>query len=447
MSDIEELLEPNSTHKKLRPTWEYHLSSYLGGDAYKKGKYLTKYSDEGTDAYQARIDSTFLDNQCASIISVYNSFLFRVKPIRELGTLEGLDETEQFLKDADFDGRSIDSFMSDVSIWSSVYGHCWILLAKPNINAETRADEIALEIRPYASLLTPMVVLDWQYARQANGLYVLDYFKYIESETTSETVLKEWTNETIRTITIDREEESVTSDVYEDNGLMKIPATIAYATRSTDRGIGISDINDVADSQRYLYNCNSEMEQSMRVDSHPSLVKTSETVANAGAGSVINMPDQMDPGLKPYLLQSSGADINAVLNVVNTTTESISRMTNTGGVQATQTRVLSGVAMETEFQLLNARLSGKADNLELAEEQMWRFFADYQGKEWNGTITYPDTFSIRDKNNDMLLLKNAKDTTLDSGLIAEIDRQLAGLLGVDSDDVILTGNIQESSET
>jgi hypothetical protein len=35
--------------------------------------------------------------------------------------------------------------------------------------------------------------------------------------------------------------------------------------------------------------------------------------------------------------------------------------------------------METEFQLLNAKLSEKADNLELAEEQMWRLFAIYQG--------------------------------------------------------------------
>jgi hypothetical protein len=35
-----------------------------------------------------------------------------------------------------------------------------------------------------------------------------------------------------------------------------------------------------------LYNINSEIEQSIRIDSHPSLVKTPETQAGIGAGSL-----------------------------------------------------------------------------------------------------------------------------------------------------------------
>ena len=146
------------------------------------------------------------------------------------------------------------------------------------------------------------------------------------------------------------------------------------------RGIGISDITDIADAQRAIYNCNSEIEQSIRVDSHPSLVKTPETQAGVGAGSIIQMPENLDPGLKPFILEYNGASVESILSTIKHTTEAIDKMANTGAVRATESRSMSGVAMETEFQLLNARLAEKADNLELAEEQLWTLFAQYQGR-------------------------------------------------------------------
>jgi hypothetical protein len=45
-----------------------------------------------------------------------------------------------------------------------------------------------------------------------------------------------------------------------------------------------------------------------------------------------------------------------------------------GSVRGTSgNQISSGIALQTEFQLLNARLSEKADYLENAEEQIWRF--------------------------------------------------------------------------
>ena len=185
------------------------------------------------------------------------------------------------------------------------------------------------------------------------------------------------------------------------------------------------------------------LEQSIRVDSHPSLVKSADTVANAGAGSVINMPEQLDPGLKPYMLQYDGASTDAIISTIKFAVGAIDKMANTGAVRATESKTLSGVAMQTEFQLLNARLSGKADNLELAEEQMWRLFANYQDKAWDGEVVYPDSFNIQDTQNEIIQLKDAKEIANDAGLIKVIDKQLALLLGEDPDE-ILTGT--ETSE-
>jgi hypothetical protein len=199
------------------------------------------------------------------------------------------------------------------------------------------------------------------------------------------------------------------------------------------RGVGVSDITDIADAQRMLYNINSEIEQSIRIDSHPSLVKTPETQAGIGAGSIIHMPDNLDPGLKPYILDYNGAEISAMLSVKGDIVGVIDKMANTGAVRATESRVMSGVAMETEFQLLNARLSEKADNLELAEEQMWSIFANYQGGVWDGSIDYPGSFSIRDIAKEFDQLQTARSAATDPGVLRCIDRDILKAMGRDDD--------------
>jgi len=125
---IAEATSTNTTYTDFRPRWEYLYQSYMGGQEYKDGSYLTKYQLETDAEYQARINSTPLDNHCASVVQVYNSFLFRDEPDRELGTLEMMPQAQDFLKDADLDGRSLDAFMKDVATWASVFGHCWILV-------------------------------------------------------------------------------------------------------------------------------------------------------------------------------------------------------------------------------------------------------------------------------------------------------------------------------
>ena len=95
---------------------------------------------------------------------------------------------------------------------------------------------------------------------------------------------------------------------------------------------------------------------------------------------------------------------------------------------------MSGVALETEFQILNARLSEKADLLELAEEQIWRLWSLWQNKVWDGVVDYPDSFSIHDRSNTIALLKEAKATNpANSKLLEEIDNMLASALVNDED--------------
>lgn len=431
-TEVAAVLSSNRIYQTYLPQWKYLLESYLGGEEYRNARHLTRYQLESEAEYTARLKTTPLDNHCQSVISVYNSFLFRQEPDREYGSIEGLPELEDFEYDADLDGRSLDAFMKDVATWSSVFGHAWIMVVKPNVGAVTRADELAAGVRPYVSLLTPLVVLDWNWRRSTSGRYELDYFKYLEDVNGDVRTVKEWTNETIRTTMVNIEKGLIYEDIIETNGLGKIPAVIAYNGRSTVRGIGVSDIADIADAQKFIYNATSEVEQSIRLDSHPSLVKTPETQAGIGAGSLIHMPENLDPGLKPYLLEFGGASVSSIYESIKHTIDTIDKMANTGAVRATESRTLSGVAMETEFQLLNARLSEKADNLELAEEQMWKLWCEYMGYSWDGEVEYPGSFNMRDTGREVEQLKVAKDTATDPRVLEIIDQKLLEALGEDA---------------
>lgn len=427
----------NDTYTRFQKRWEYLLQSYLGGEDYREAGHLTKYQLETAAEYSARLRATPLDNHCRSVISVYVSFLFREEPDRDFGSLKGDPALESFLKDADYDGRSLDNFMKEVSIWSSVFGHCFMILTKPNIGATTRAEELAQGVRPYLSILTPLVVTDWNWARKPNGQYVLDYIKYIEDVNGDTTVVKEWTNEYIKTSIVDTERQRMVEEYIEENQLGVVPVVVAYNHRSPVRGMGLSDITDIADHQRKIYNEYSEVEQSIRLNGHPALVKTPSVEAVGGAGAVVSMPEDLDPSLKPYLLNVS-TDVGQIYSSIQNSVDAIDKMANIGAVRAIESRTMSGVAMETEFQLLNAKLSEKADNLELAEEQMWKFYAQYQGMMWDGEIEYPGSFNIRDTSKEVEQLKVAKDTATDPRVLALIDHELVEWMGEEAD--LILGN-------
>lgn len=444
---VGEFLSGNKIYTEYENQWQYLYESYLGGEDYKNAQHLVKYQLETAGEYAARLRSAVLENHCTSVIAIYSSFLFRNPPQRSWANFENMPEIDQFLVDADKDGRSFDNFMKDCSTYSSVFGHVWCVVSKPNVNATTRAQEIAMGVRPYVSMLTPLVVLDWKYERAADGHYHLDYFKYIEDVNGNIKTLKEWTPDIIRTTIVDSENLKVKETIVEENQLGHLPIVCIYNKRSLVRGVGISDISDIADAQRFIYNMVNEIDQSVRLDSHPSLAKTENTLAGAGAGSIIQMPDDLDPGLKPFIVQATGGNIQNILASIEHTVESIDKQANIGAVRTTAARNMSGVAMETEFSLLNARLSEKGTQLALAEEEIFKHFGHYYALEWEGMTIYPDTFNIRNRHSDLdMLLKAATAPVNSTEYKREVARQIAAII-VDEENKELVETINSEIET
>ena len=214
-----------------------------------------------------------------------------------------------------------------------------------------------------------------------------------------------------------------------DNPIGYIPAVFVPAARTPTRGIGKSDIADISIMQKAIYQELSEIEQLIRISNHPTLVKTFDTDASAGAGGIVHMPDELDANLKPFLLQPNGGNLQAIMAAISAKTETINRMAHLGAVRGTDAVKASGIALQTEFQLLNARLAEKADILQLAEEQIWFFVSIWSGVAPDVEVSYPDSFDIRDYDKELQFLQMARASGVQSStFLREVDKQIVDLI-------------------
>ena len=445
----QEILDVHKDYEESINKWEFYIRSFNGGFDYSAGQYLHRYNLELDNEYAKRLGNTALDNHCKNVVQIYSSFLFRVKPSRDFGSIQDDPILESFLKDADLEGNNFNTVMQQAQNYASIYGHVFLFLDKPNFTTNTLAEEIENEIKPYLSIVTPENVFDWNFERQINGRYVLNYMKVREEvDRNGGTYFRIWTNEKIDTVyqKANYDEPELIDTV--PNRLGKIPAVILYNSKSHKRGIGMSDLTDIADLQKSIYNEYSEIEQLIRLTNHPSLVKTPGVNASAGAGAIIEMPDEMEPNLKPYLLQPSGQSLDAIMASIRNKVEAINRISHIGAVRNTKTQIASGIALQTEFELLNARLSEKADYMQLAEEQLFKLFAMFQDKEFDGEINYPDSFNIRDYASDLVFYQQAKAVNIQSPTLQkEIDKEIARSV-VDDDEKlgVIFDEIEQQAE-
>tara|TARA_R110000744_G_scaffold4974_2_gene17605 strand:+ start:511 stop:2001 length:1491 start_codon:yes stop_codon:yes gene_type:complete len=438
MLTLEQIQNTHPSYQAVAEQANYHYKSFVGGETYRDGGYLSRYIGENQqpgNQYQKRLNSTPLDNHVQTTIDIYRSFLFRTLPKRNLGLLINNPLVEQWMEDTDQEGQSLDSFLKTANDLAMVNGSTWILVDKANYKVETQAEAIALGIRAYAAAYTPQNVLDWYYERNIAGKMNLKYIKVRESDNDQYTVFSCWHTDKIERYKVSKGEltgsyEAIVEHNEYPNPLGYVPFVFHAPLKSPVKGVGVSLIADVADQQRFIYNCTSEIEQHLRIASHPTLVKTPSTDAVAGAGAIVTMQDDMDPLLKPYLLQPSIQTADSILETIRRAVDAIQRMTHTSAIQATTGTPMSGVAMQTERQLLNAKLGDIADTLRETELMMWDIWLDWQDLNYPNdfSIEYPDTFDMRDEHLELDFLLKTRSSGVNNTMFQnEVSKQIVAL--------------------
>lgn len=451
--NYDEITNKHKLYKANVYRWQYYYNSYYGGKDYQSGQYLRKYLQEehgGQAEYAKRLLTTPLDNHCRNVVDTYSSFIWRKTPNRMFGSLSENQALKEFLNDADLEGRSFDSVMRDATTLANIYGHVLLVLDKPVSEANTLAEELAEGIRPYLSIVTPENIVDWQWERQRNGRYELTMLKIKEYEDDEKCVYRVWNKDVVTVYEVDKDDEETYIMIEQyANAMAMIPATFLYAQRSHERGIGISQIADVSDVQKSIYNELSELEQVIRLGNHPTLVMTEGVDASAGAGAVIVIEDQdVDPSLKPYLLQPNSSSIGSILQAIEMKVSMIDRMAHLSSLRSTTTGTASGVSLKIERELLNVKLAQMADNLENTEEHIWKLFSSFYGIEFDGVVDYADDFDMRDAYTELdFLLKASVAPVSSAAYKTEIAKQLARTVVEDDTAIdIIIKQIEDGSQ-
>ena len=438
--NYDDIVNKHEQYKKNIYRWKYYYDSYYGGQDYQQGGYLRKYlaeENDGFNEYQKRILSTPLDNHCRSVIDTYTSFIWRQSPQREFGSLADNPALSLFLKDADLEGRSFDAVMREATTLANIYGHVLLILDKPASEATTLAEELAEGIRPYLVVITPDNIVDWNMERQRNGRYEVTMLKIKEYEDEEKCIYRVWERDQVTVYEVDEDSSDMTVIEQYENQMGHIPASFLYGQRSHERGLGISQIADIADVQKAIYNELSELEQVIRISNHPTLVMTEGVDASAGAGSTIVIEDtDIDPSLKPYLLQPSSQSIGSIIESVGTKIDMIDRMANLSSMRSKSNATASGISLKIERELLNVKLAQVADNLEICEEHIFKHFGHFYDVDYDGVIDYPDNFDMTDTYTELDFLMKASAAPVSSAQYqTEVAKQIARIV-VDDEETI-----------
>lgn len=320
---------------------------------------------------------------------------------------------------ADKEGGSLNEVMKGVQLWASVFGCAWVVMDKPAVRGTTKGDKISRDIRPYLKLYFQLHVLDWRFEESGSGCYELTWLKVRQrvdggnSSNGEGWVYRLWSRERVEVWRVDGEHEAVlVSEGVNEVGV--VPAVVHYNTKPLERGVAVSDLQDVARMQRSMYNDLSELAQMVRGSNHKTLVKNRGDDASTGAGGVIVMHEDTVPEKKPYLLQADAEALLGLLQAIEMKVEMINRMAHLTPVRTYRSAVASGVAIETEFQILNTLLAEKAAQLAVTENQLFRIFCRWEGVDYDGAnvvVTYPQRFELRDRRADLDFLVRAKEVT------------------------------------
>lgn len=178
-------LYKNPYYLKQSPNWTIWNDLYEGDRETMVSKYLVRHENEkkpeGKDLLATRQERTRYLNLQEISISLLRS-LFFLKPGQPDKALSDLAKDD--LKDIDREGRSLDTFVSDVVFSHYInLGAVCVIADAPDSPAVSAEDETARGLRPYLKAVHPLNVHDWVYEKKDHSrLNRLNMLRYIYLE-------------------------------------------------------------------------------------------------------------------------------------------------------------------------------------------------------------------------------------------------------------------------
>jgi len=423
---IDDLNTTHATYDKYQDEWGFLQSAYDGARTLVAFGAVLRHERESNDNYDRRIDEAYGFSYSTSVVDLFNFYLFKETAKRQLGDLAEDESWDLFDDDCNLHNDSLDDFLLEAGRASSIQGHCGALVDKPRVDLKNRANEKAKGVYPYLSLYKPLAILDWTYDRDEYNRPRLSYLKLKDDEDGLYRLwyLDHW--EVWEEPTTDDKGEKATGTTAAkklDEGahsLGEIPFVWLYNGKTSERGVGRSDIVDIARIDASIIRNLSQGEEIINYAAFPMMRKpwkiTGGTVIDEVGPTAVLGFDPDRPESKPDWLTAAVLEpLTAIFNIViGKKIEEIYRSANIGGMAGTeiQSAPKSGTALRSEFQLLNGKLVAKGKGLEKFEKEIIRLWLLWQKQsEWYSTIVIEraETYEIDNLSQD---LENIMTSTL-----------------------------------
>lgn len=393
---IGELNQTSSLYKKNKEEWKRYDAAFQGIKAIIDRGYIEKHERELDDEYQRRIKELYGFGYSSSVVRILNFFLFKKPPQRKIESLNKEQQWGMFWEDCDLKGNDWDTLLRNtIMLYSSILGHMGILIDKSPIEYPSIQQEKINNVYPYIAVYYPLSILDWEFKKDENNRPYLAYVKLLDDDGQ----YRLWSTEKWAVYRIP-EEKTADTDTAElvasgVNKLKFIPFFWHYNMRSKNRGIGISDLNEIARLDISIIKNASQLEEIInyaafpmmikpRRDANPKEVSTQQQVDEVSVKSVLEYDPEYPESKPDWLTPEVEEAVKAILDTINFKVSEIYRTANIGGLASTevQTQAKSGVALQTEFQMLNSEIISKAINLEKTENKIAEYWLKWQ-KLWD----------------------------------------------------------------
>jgi hypothetical protein len=375
--------------------------------------------------------------------------LFKKPPQeRQLDKLYDDELWKLFYEDADLYGNGYEAALMDIALYAGVCGHMGVLVDKANTPLNTRAQEIENRVYPYIARYFPQAILDWDFKRDEFNRPYLNYLKLLDDDgkyrlwSPNKWEIWELPEDNIG----QKDESNQDADAVKidegDNPLGEVPFIWHYNFKSKEQCLGTSDIGEIGRIDLSIIRNLSQIEQIINFAAFPMMRKplrdASPLDANApqqddevGVEAILEFdPDR--PESKPDWLESEVKDpIEATWDVILGKIGEIYRAANIGGLAATEPTKSpqSGVAKQTDFQLLNAKLVNKAINTENTENQIVKFWLKWQ-QQWNEMkdkvkMSRPKSYDVENLATDLANALTAKTVVISKTFNTLLQKQTA----------------------
>jgi len=419
----------------MLPYWVFYLNSYEGGPNYTLNpNYLFTHSRETAEDRSFRLRRVVYYNYCRSVVDVYVSHLYKKEIVRESGDPGYAD----FLRNIDLRGNSVDVFMSQfVAPMALVFGTVYVLVDMPvaDIEVISSYEESLRSIRPYAQVITPLDLVDWDIDRfgRFNWVKIRELVAQDPSPLRSRGLqsagskyqFRIWTQDAWYLLDEDENFINRNGASGEAHPVGCVPLIAVTNERSFTRELcGVSAIADIAPCCQKIYNLASLLDEFLYKQCFSFLAWPGEVDAEELGTSNIATYDP-ESRLLPTYISPPTDPAQFIESQIDKNIEEIYRLARLK-YEGTHPKVAeSGFAKAIEFHDTDNILAKKARNLEHAEVEIAQLYFRWLRKKSDAKIVYPREFNVRAINDEIEEAIKVISLNLSPTLNAKIAARLA----------------------